>query len=346
MRSRTAFWAVFLTLLLGVVPAHASAYDKGLFVSVLQRPVVLSDKKAVDELIRYAKTNGYRTLYVQVYRANQAWFPSKHAENMKNEFPYLLDEAHQAGLKVHGWMNLLSLSANGNAPLLKKYGDSILTRNSSKKWTRGGYKIDGQYFLEPGDPRVAEELSAIVEELVRAYPALDGVQFDYIRYPDVKPAYGHTERNLARYKKSGGRKTDEKDPAWRKWKRTQVTSLVWLLRQSARSVRKDIPVSVTGLMTYERAREEAFQDWKEWVEKGLVDFVTLMAYTDDAAQFDRYLQDARYRLPEDASKVNIAIGAYKLKKKPELYRRQWDVCEAQNLRSCVALDYESLLQFK
>lgn len=338
---------LFLALLLtAAYAAQAHAAEKGLFVTVLQRPVVVSDRKAIDRLIDYSRRNGYTTLYVQVYRANQAWFPSKHAQTMKSEMPYLLERAHAAGLKVHGWMNLLSLSANTNAPLLKKYGESILTKNPSKKWGLASYRIDNQYFLEPGDPRVADELAAIVEELLAAYPALDGVQFDYIRYPDVKPAYGHTEINLSRYKRSGGTDPDEKNPIWRKWKRTQVTSLVWRLRQAARAARPHIQVSTTGLMSYERAREEAFQDWKEWVDNGLVDFVTLMAYTEDDDQFARYLKDAERRLPEHPSKVNVAVGAYKLKRKPAQYKKQWDLCEDRSFRSCVALDYESLLAIK
>ena len=98
-------------------------------------------------------------------------------------------------------------------------------------------------------------------------------------------------------------------------------------------------------MPYVRAREEAFQDWREWVDSGLIDFVTLMGYTDDMKQFEKYLKDAETQLP-GLKRVNFAIAAYKLIELPEIFDREWDLCEASSIRSCVALDYGSLLQFK
>jgi uncharacterized lipoprotein YddW (UPF0748 family) len=115
------------------------------------------------------------------------------------------------------------------------------------------------------------------------------------------------------------------------------------LKGTARAIHPGIQVSTTGLMPYVRAREEAFQDWREWVRTGLVDFVTLMCYSDDVKQFEKYLKDAQTQLP-GLDKVNLAVAAYKLVKAPAVYRREWDLCEASPARSCAALDYESLLQ--
>lgn len=330
-----AFFLSFLFLAASATGAPGA--EKGLFVSVLQKNPALSSKRSVEKLIATAKKENYKVLFVQVYRANQAWFPSRHAENKPGELAYLVRRAHEEGLQAHAWLNLLSLSANERAPLLQKYGPSILTRNTAPKKTLADYKIDNQYFLEPGDPRVSQALSDILTELITAYPKLDGIQLDYIRYPDVKPSYGHTELNLARYRKAGGKSSDEQDPTWRKWKRDQVTALARRLRDKARSVRPGIQFSTTGLMPYPRAREEAFQDWKEWTDTGLADFVTLMAYTDDMKQFQRYIVDAKNRLP-GLAKTNIAVGAYKLKDRPEDFARQWALCEASGARSCVKLE--------
>ena len=328
---------------------------KGLFVSVLQEPPVLSDRKAIEALVESAKRDGYKVLFVQVYRANEAWFPSKNARNTSYEqnlkivgedpLAFLIKQAHASGIEVHAWLNLLSLSADGKAPILEKYGPSILTRNVSDKKTLEDYRVDRQYFLEPGDTRVSWTLARIVSELVSAYPELDGLQFDYIRYPDVAPAYGHTKENLGRFRKATGKTDpDEKDVDWRKWKRDQVTALVHKLKNTARAIHPGIQVSTTGLMPYVRAREEAFQDWREWVDTGLADFVTLMCYSDDVKQFEKYLKDAESQLP-GLEKVNFAVGAYKLVKAPEVYEQEWEICEASSTRSCVALDYGSLLQF-
>ena len=136
------------------------------------------------------------------------------------------------------------------------------------------------------------------------------MQFDYIRYPDWRPFYGHTDTNESRFRDAHGKgPIEESDPAWQDWKRAQVTALLRELGAQARSLRPGLRVSTTGLVPYSRASLEASQDWKAWVGEGLVDFVTLMAYSPEPAQFERYLADARGRLGS-LDRVNFAVGAY------------------------------------
>ena len=343
--------------LLALFPAQARSAEiprRGLFVSLIQEPPVLSSREEIRNLIDFAKKTNIQILCVQIYRANKAWFSSKVADSEPYEacrknlsedpFRLLIKEAHASGVEVHAWLNLLSLSANENAPLLKKYGPEILTRNLKKKKTIKDYKIDNQYFLEPGDPRVHEALSTMVEEIVRGYPDLDGIQFDYIRYPDLHPAYGYTKINRERFKKATGLKTIEEESAvWKNWKRDQVTGLLELLVKKVRAIRPNIQVSTTGLVPYSRAYLEAFQDWRSWVEKGTVDFVTLMCYSPGTQGFEKYIRDAKTKLG-DLNKVNIAVGAYKLTGSPEIFKQQFEICEESKPRACVVLHYGSLLE--
>jgi uncharacterized lipoprotein YddW (UPF0748 family) len=313
----------------------SQAAEKALFVSVLETPPPLESKANVDSLIERAKEGGYKTLFVQVYRANKFLIKM---DGGTDTFGYLIRRAHAQGLRVHAWFNLLSLSASDKAPILAAYGPGILTRNSEKKTKLEDFKIDKQFFLEPGDPRVSGYLAGVVGKIAEDYPDLDGIQLDYIRYPDVKPAYGHTATNLARFKRATGKSRPiESDPEWRKWKRGQVTALVKKLRETALAANPSLIFSTTGLMTYTRAREESFQDWKEWVETGLADFVTLMAYTDDAKEYEKFIADAKRRLP-GLEKVNLAIAGYKLKGRPLDVQKQWELCQASGVKACVMLD--------
>ncbi len=329
--------------------------SEGLFVSVLQEPPVLSSRQAILELLQFAKKNHIRILFVQVYRANKAWFFSKHADTTpyfdclhrvgEDPLAFLIEEAHQEGIQVHAWINLLSLSANENAPILKKYGTAVLTRNQEEKKSIQDFKVDNQYFLEPGDLRVQDTLSQIVGELVRGYPTLDGVQLDYIRYPDVRPDYGYTQANINRFKNtvvSG--KVSKENPSWKQWKYDQVTGLVRRLVKKAKSINPQIQVSTTGLMPYYRASLESFQDWRLWLKTGLVDFVTLMTYADDLPEFYSYLKNASEKAP-DLKKVYIGLGAYKLRKTPEVFQEQVSVCQEAGARGCVVLDYADLIQY-
>jgi uncharacterized lipoprotein YddW (UPF0748 family) len=322
--------------------------------SVIDKTPVLSDKEEIIKLIAFAKKSRVRTLFVQIYRANLSWFPSKIADQKPYErclksvgedpFALLIKKAHANGIEVHAWLNLLTLSKNINAPLLKKYGPGILTRDLSPKKTIEDYKIDQQYFLEPGDLRIRKELGDMVEEILRAYPALDGIQFDYIRYPDFHPIYGYTPMNIERFKKATGIKViEDKDLIWQGWKRAQVTDLLKLLIARTRALRPKIHISTTGCMSYSRAYHEAFQDWPSWVETGLVEFVTVMSYPDNVEEFQKNIADAKKRVT-DLKKISFGVGAYKFISTPITFTRQFDLCEQIPSRACAVFHYGSLVQ--
>jgi uncharacterized lipoprotein YddW (UPF0748 family) len=239
---------------------------------------------------------------------------------------------------------MLTLSNNKNSRILKKYGTDILTRNLKEKKSIEDYKIDNQYFLEPGDPRVRGELAGVIEETLRAHPDLDGIQFDYVRYPDKNPAYGYTAMNIGRFKKATGlKKINESSPAWKDWKRSQVTETLEVFVKKARSLNPGIKVSVTGCLPFQRAYYEAFQDWPFWLKAGLVDFVTIMDYSPDRAEFARWILAVKQMVP-DFRKVNIAVGAYKLVGLPEEFKKEFRFSEDSGSGACVIFHYGSLLQ--
>lgn len=349
------FLTVFSAPALGESPsAVATGNNRGLFVSLIQNPPTLTSREAILELVAFAKEARVKILFIQIYRANKAWFPSKVGDVAPYEaalkalgedpFELLIREAHGAGIEVHAWLNMLSLSTNEEAPILKKYGPDILTQNLEPKKTIADYKIDNQYFLEPGDTRVRKELVEMVGEIVRTYPALDGIQFDYIRYPDSHPRYGYTPINMERFKKATGlKKIREGSRAWTDWKRTQVTELLSLLIQSARAIRPGIQVSATGCMSYARALHEAFQDWPSWANSGLVDFVTVMNYSADPAEYARWNEVAKAKVT-DFKKLYFGVGAYKLLNSPEIFEEEWRSCEASGGELCAVFHYGSLLE--
>ena len=331
-----------------------STPQRGLFVSLVQDPPTLTSREAILELIDFSKRARIKILFVQIYRANQAWFPSEVGDTASYEkarealgeepFEFLIREAHRAGIQVHAWLNLLSLGENADAPILKKYGTDILTRNPEEKKSLEDYKIDNQYFLEPGDPRIRAELTAMVREVVRNYPSLDGIQLDYIRYPDSRPRYGYTKVNIDRFREATGlMKPEEGSRIWNEWKRAQVTDLLKLLILEIRTVRQDIQISATGCMSYARALDEAFQDWPSWVNGGLVDFVTLMNYSPDPEEYERWNAFARRKVT-DPSKLYLGVGAYKLVYSSEIFKEEFRSCEGTGAPFCVVFHYGSLLE--
>jgi len=354
-RLRVLVGSILMSTAISLMPGtiDASQPDRALFVSLIQDPPVLSSRQAIDELVGFSKQAGIKTLFVQIYRANKAWFPSKTADDGpyqialksigEDPLALLIRQAHREGIEVHAWLNLLSLAQNTQAPILKKYGPAILTRNLKDKQKLEDYKIDNQYFLEPGDPQVRKELTAVVREILRAYPAIDGIQYDYIRYPDFDPHYGYTKANVARFKKATGiQVVEEKSQVWQDWRREQVTQLLTGLVKTARSLRPDLKVSTTGCMPYVRAFYEANQDWPLWINTGLVDFVTVMSYSPQPAEFKKTIEVAKRKV-KDFSKVNIAVGAYKFIHSPEVFDEEMNICEEFG-STCAVFHYGDLIE--
>jgi uncharacterized lipoprotein YddW (UPF0748 family) len=327
---------------------------QGLFVTTFEQPPVLASRKGIDDLVSFAARTGIRIIFMQVYRANQSWFPSTMADASPYEAGFkalgedplalLVRKAHAKGIEVHAWVNLMSLSKNGAAPLLKKYGPGILTRNIKDKKTLEDYKIDNQYFLEPGDLRVREDLASMVTELLKSHPDLDGIQFDYIRYPDKDPVYGYTPMNMARFRKATGEaEIEEGSLSWNNWKRAQVSELLERLVRRARAVRPGIQVSTTGCVSFSRAFNEAFQDWPSWINTGLVDFVTVMNYPETLKEFEKLSAEALGKAV-DPKKVYMAVGAYKFLTAPEKFFEQFNACTSFVDRGCVIFYYGNLIK--
>ncbi len=343
-----------LTLQAGANCEDAVRY--GLLVTVLQDPVTLESRSEIDKLIKVSEENHIDTIFIQVYRANQSYFPSKVGDSApyracvknvgKDPLALLITKAHLSGIKVYAWMNTMSLGANENAVILKKYGQGILTGSPSKKISVADYKTDEQYFMEPGDLRVRRELVNMTEEIVSTYTGLDGLLFDYIRYPDKDPPYGYTNMNIARFKKSHrGQYANEDNSAWRDWKRLQVTETLEALVNKARATRHDISISATACAPYARAYHEAFQDWPAWLKSGLVDYVTIMSYPPDLKSMKKYVEETKEEVP-DLKRVNIAVPAYKLVDSVDIFEEQLKFCRGYKPNMCILFDYESLLKNK
>ena len=352
-RSLKIIFLTTLTIHIGLTVVEA-APQRQLFVSVIENKPVLQSRERIDQLIQNAQDAHIQTLFVQIYRANQSWFPSAVGDQTpfiessqavgEDPFALLIRQAHAKGIQVHAWLNLLSLAKNSHAPILKKYGASILTRNTERKTSLTDYQIDEQYFLEPGDTRVRSELVQLVSEIAATYPDLDGLQFDYIRYPDLHPVYGYAPENVKRYKRTKHRSTIIDDsPEWKDWKRDQVTELLTLLIHQARAIRPGIHISTTGCMGFTRAYEEAYQDWASWVNSGLIEFVTVMSYPDNVPEFSRNIADAQKRV-KDPNKINVGIPAYKLITTPKIFGQQQNMCLSAEVGGCAYFYYGNFVE--
>jgi uncharacterized lipoprotein YddW (UPF0748 family) len=151
-------------------------------------------------------------------------------------------------------------------------------------------------WLCPTSPANRRLLVSVAQEMAWLYPVA-GVQLDYIRYPgeefcfcprcrkEFERVVGHAVPDMATAVKSGVLRQQFLD-----WRRSVITSLVQEIGQAVHEARPDCLFSAAVLLNWEDHRDCFGQDWKDWADRGLVDFLCPMDYTPSNARFEMYVR--------------------------------------------------------
>ena len=388
MLKKTLLLSLVLTLFLSPhtltsaeTPSKEQASRLGVWITVFSPEEVLYSKDNIDRLIKTCSEIGINDIYLQVYRSDKAYYDSSITDRTSFEkmlakagedpITYLLDQASGNNIKIHAWVNLLSLAQNKDATVLKKLGESALTKDQhgnpsmnmdKEKSQKSLFILEDQLFLEPGDWRVRKYLSEIVDEILTKYPGFSGLHLDYVRYPATVPfipgsrftsngiSYGYNDLNIENFETSSSLDVNSMSPTrenfkmWDDWRRSMVTKLVGYISENARKVSPKIEISATIIPSLERTWLVTFQDWREWIDKKYVDYVIAMNYTDDV-RFMELRSDAllsgKYR-----DKMYMGVGAYLLKKSPHALEDQITFLKRVSSPGIVIFSYDELAESK
>ena len=328
---------------------------RGLWVLCEGSQRVLEHPERVATLLEDAQALGATDLFVQVYRGGRAWFDSTLADAGPwvaareraggDPLEALLAAAHARGLRVHAWVNALSLSGRRDGPLLRELGPgAVLVDQSGRSLLdypdldvpppdRNYYRLGTPaIWLDPGAPGVADRLVATLAELAAHHPALDGIHLDYIRYPDVIPFvpgtrfgvgldFGHGPATRDRFRRETGLEPPSPPDhlgnadAWDAWRRDRVTALVAGIGEAARRARPGLEMSAAVWAYADRAYLSLGQDWRRWLEDGLLDFAVAMAYTQDDRLFRYQAEELAHAGRPGATW--LGVGAWLFAASPE-----------------------------
>ena len=301
---------VFMLAFCGLAPMHAQEAPelRALWVDAFHEGI--RSPAEADDLIAAARRANINTLIVQVRRRGDALY-TKTVEPPLDDpaydsafdaLAYVVDAGHRAGLQVHAWVNAMPVWRDEAPPkdsrhVFNRHGpqaagkDNWLTSSPD-----GNHKFPVGYFLDPGHPAAAAYLADIYLAIVRNY-AVDGIHFDYIRYPETEErlprgaAVGYNAVALARFRRATGR-TDTPAPgdeAWMRWRREQVTSLVRRVSIDAKAINPRIRISAAlipwgappnGENDFDDTApmQRVFQNWHQWLDDGLLDLGIPMNY--------------------------------------------------------------------
>lgn len=272
----------------------------------------------IEELLDNAVTARANAIFMQVRRRGDVYYlrseepPAQDATYSPNfdALDYMLHRAHDRGLEVHAWFVMTRLWTSSTPPadprhLWHAHGPGA---QGDAMWMTVSATGQVGNSLDPGHPEAAKYLSDLVVNAVRDYPELDGIHLDYIRYPEDAD-YGWNPTAVARFQRLENRTEipARTDPLWAEFRRRQVTALVRQIYLRACAIKPAIKVSAALISwgsgptgedadaAYRRldAYARVFQDWRAWLEEGILDLGIPMNYfaeARNAAFLDRWLE--------------------------------------------------------
>ena len=213
--------------------------------------------------------------------------------------------AKKYGLEVHVW------KVNYNARNAPK---EFLERMASEGRLQYDVKGERHDWLCPSHPENQKlELESMLE-VARKYP-VDGIHFDYIRYPGRESCYCDGCR--ARFEAASGKKVANwprdcysgplKDE-YNAWRQKQITNLVAAVHREAKKLRPELAISAAVFGHYPGCCDSVAQDWVAWAKAGYVDFLCPMDYTDSDEHFTTLVEN-QLNLVGNLVPVYPGIGA-------------------------------------
>jgi uncharacterized lipoprotein YddW (UPF0748 family) len=245
-----------------------------------------------DESVAALARNGINTLMPNMLWGGRAYYPSKvlpvdeSVAKGRDSIAECVAAGKKHGVQVHVW------KVNWN---LTNANPAFIAQMRTEKRTQvdpGGKDLD--WLCPSNDLNFAMERDSMLE-VVRKY-AVDGIHFDYIRYPGSEGCYcdgcrsrfeakaGVNVRQWPQHVISGALAS-----SFSEFRRGNITRLVKAVSTEARKIRPGIQISAAVFADWPFCRDSVGQDWVNWVKSGYLDFACPMDYTTSGGQYGQWM---------------------------------------------------------
>ncbi len=206
--------------------------------------------------MRLLKVHGVTDLFVNVAGAGFAHYPSGGLPQSQicissgDQLAACLAAARGTGVRVHAWILCFSASRSSSAQLASFAKRGWRLKDKSGRLTE---------YLNPTNPDLRWRLVSAVDELVRTY-AVSGIHLDFVRWYE-------------------GAAAKPRNPA------AAIDSFVGAVRTRMRAARPRMWLTAAVLPGYPSCVTSVGQNWKDWIDRGLVDYAVPMNYFEDRAKY-------------------------------------------------------------
>jgi uncharacterized lipoprotein YddW (UPF0748 family) len=244
-----------------------------------------------DEAIKRLADQGFTDIIPNMLWGGSAFYASKvlpvvpQVAQRGDQIALCLAACRKYGIKINVWKVCWNL------------GDSAPKEFVERMKQEGRLQADAngktEPWLCPSHPDNQKlEIEAMVE-VARNYD-VDGIHFDYIRYPDGDHCYcsGCKERfqkTLDRPIENWPKDTllnGSLNQKWLDWRRSNITAVVRTVSARVRAFKPSLKISAAVFPRWNTDRDGVGQDWKLWCDQGYLDFVCPMDYTPSNRSFE------------------------------------------------------------
>lgn len=254
----------------------------------------------IDALIARLKQAHCNAVFAQVRKGGDAYYFSRiepWARDNPQQFDALaalIAKAHAQNppIAVHAWINTCAVGGNGRNPfnIVALHPDWLSLNPKAEDFDNEATKID------PGNPSAADWTFRVYLDVARHYD-VDGIHFDFVRYGGAE--WGYNPVSVARFRQqhpdfaewiAGTELPEPTATEWKQWRRNQVSDLVRKVYAHAAHIKPKMTVSAAVICWSDGPQNDAewrdksaamnrvFQDWRSWLEEGMIDLACPMTY--------------------------------------------------------------------
>lgn len=279
-------------------------------------------QRSLREILDAAKKMNLNTVFFQVRPRGNAYYRSEiepwasHLTGVTGKDPgwdplqFAIDETRKRSLELHAWFNVAKVWGLDTPPthpahLFQKHRDWM------QQW-------EGEWWIDMGIPEAREYTVRLVREIAETYD-IDGIHFDFIRYPDARFDDWESFRRW-----SNGTEREE-------WRRNNITTFVKESYSAVHSIAPWIKIgsapigiyrSINGAQSSFNGYDGVFQDSRSWLKDGIHDYLVPQIYWSVGVQHDPYDPDFAYLAFDWARErygrhIYAGIGIYRDHIRPE-----------------------------
>ncbi len=193
------------------------------------------------------------------------------------------------GIQMHVWKVNWNL---GHEP-----SPAFVEKLRAEKRLQQSWNGEEHLWLCPSNPLNEKLEHDAMLEVATKYD-IDGIHFDYIRYPGADHCFCTPCRE--RFEKASGKAVANwpkdvqmKGPRraeWEDWCQNNITTLVRHVSEDVHKLKPRMKVSAAVFRNWDIDRHWVMQDWKQWCERGYLDFVCPMDYTENDGTYEGWMK--------------------------------------------------------